>query len=231
MINTCLFFFISICLVFFSPKAQAGPVVIFGAPGGDITVNVTSHKEARFITTINQKYDFSCGSAALATLLTYHYADPVTEEEIFESMYYAGNQEKIRAEGFSLLDIKNYLRRRGYESDGFRTTLDKLQEAGVPAIVLINYNGYKHFVVIKGISSTEVLLGDPSNGVRRMTRTQFEPMWGGLLFLIRNNQEIANMYFNQENDWKINPRAPLRFALRPQELGNITWMLPGKNDF
>jgi predicted double-glycine peptidase len=192
---------------------------------------VTSQKEARFKTTLKQRYDFSCGSAALATLLTFHYADPVGEEDIFQSMYDAGNQDKIKNEGFSLLDMKNYLSARGYKSDGFRTSLDKLKDVGVPAIVLINNKGYEHFVVIKGVTATEVLLGDPSNGVRRMPRTKFETMWGGLLFLIWNKDEIAKKYFNQENEWRINPRPSMEFALARQELSNITWLLPGKNDF
>ena len=64
-----------------------------------------------------------------------------------------------------------------------------------------------------------------------MPRTQFESMWNGLLFLIRNKDKVAKHYFNQENEWKINPRPPLALALGRQELSNITWMLPGKNDF
>ncbi len=226
-----LTFFIWIAVIFLSPLAHAGTVMVFGASGGDFSINMTSQKEARFKTTLKQQYDFSCGSAALATLLTFHYEDPVSEAEIFKSMYKAGNQDKIRKEGFSLLDIKNFLSRRGYHSDGFRTSLDKFKKVGIPAIVLIDNKGYKHFVVVKGITSTEILLGDPSNGVRRIPRTQFETMWSGLLFLIRSKSEVARQYFNQENEWTVNQKAPLNLALKRQELANITWLLPGKNDF
>lgn len=226
-----LLFSILIVSVFLSAPAHSGTVMVFGASGGDFSVNVTSQKEARFKTTLKQKYDFSCGSAALATLLTFHYEKPVSEAEIFKTMYDAGDQDKIRKYGFSLLDMKNYLNGRGFQSDGFRISLDKLKDIGIPAIVLIDHKGYKHFVVIKGISSTEILIGDSSNGVRRIPRTQFESMWNGLLFLIRNNDEVAKHYFNQENEWKINPRSPLDLALARQEFSNITWMLPGKNDF
>lgn len=205
--------------------------MVFGASGGNIAVNITSRKEALFKTILKQQYDFSCGSAALATLLTFHYADPVSEEEIFKSMYNAGNKDKIRKDGFSLLDIKNYLSRRGYQSDGFRASLDKLQEIGIPALVLINQKGYLHFVVIKGITPTEVLLGDPSNGVRRMDRSQFESIWGGLFFLIRSKHNVAKQYFNQQDEWNINPKPPMHLVLERQELSAISLMLPGKNDF
>lgn len=205
--------------------------MVFGASGGYLAVKVTSQQETRFTGTVKQRYDYSCGSAALATLLSFHYADPVSEEEVFRSMYDAGDKEKIQKEGFSLLDMKNYLSKRGYHADGFRTSLDKLKEIGIPAIVLINYKGYSHFVVIKGVTQTEVLLGDPSRGVRRMVRSEFASMWGGLLFLIRNEYTVAKRSFNRESEWYINPRPPLHLALERQELANITLMLPGANDF
>ena len=70
---------------------------------------------------------------------------------MFERMYASGNRAKIRAEGFSLLDMRRYLRSVGYEADGFELPLDKLLEEGVPAIVLLNDRGYRHFVVVKGL--------------------------------------------------------------------------------
>ncbi|MBE9485554.1 MAG: C39 family peptidase [Chloroflexi bacterium] len=214
-----------------SPPASAADITVPGVSGGDITVKVTSLKEMRFKTTIRQQYDFSCGSAALATLLTFHYEDPLGEPEVFKAMYDAGNQEKIKKEGFSLLDIKKYLKARGYRADGFRTTLDKLKGIGIPAIVLIDHDGYRHFVVVKGVTGSKVLLGDPSHGLRRMPHDRFESMWNGLLFLIRNRQDVATRYFNRERAWKIYARAPLGMALGNNELANITWMLPGEHDF
>jgi predicted double-glycine peptidase len=223
--------FVAATSLIMSPPAGAGVIVVPSASGGDFTVKVTSLKEARFKNTIQQQYDFSCGSAALATLLTFHYEDPLGEPEIFKAMYDAGNQEKIKKDGFSLLDIKKYLKARGYQADGFRTTLDKLAGIGVPAIVLINHDGYRHFVVVKGVTTNEVLLSDPSRGVRRMPRDRFESMWNGLLFLIRNKKDIAAQHFNLEQEWQIHARAPLGMALGNNELANITWMLPGEHDF
>src|SRR3546814_12982374 len=67
-----------------------------------------------------------------------HYEMPTDEARAFEEMFVRGDQAKIQAEGFSMLDIKQFLDRRGLQSDGFRMTLDKLAEIGVPAIALIN---------------------------------------------------------------------------------------------
>lgn len=223
---------IIICLLLAMPSLSlAGVVTVPAATGGDLSVKVKSLKELRFRTVIGQQYDFSCGSAALATLLAYHYEDRVTEQDIFKEMYEKGNQEKIRREGFSLLDIKNYLGARGYRADGFRTNLDKLAAIGVPAIVLINHNGYRHFVVVKGISQREVLLGDPATGLKRMARADFEPMWNGILFLIRNKKDVAQSTFNRSGEWSVHAKAPLGVALSNTDLARVTFLLPGSNDF
>lgn len=182
-------------------SCRAGVVQVPGAFLGGINVPVASLKELRFKRTIQQQYDFSCGSAALATLLTYHYEDRVREDEVFMAMYKNGDQAKIRREGFSLLDMKNYLERRGYRADGFKMSLDRLRVIGVPAIVLISLHGYKHFTVVKGVTEGEVLLGDPALGCRVMTRTEFEASWNGLLFLVRTRKDVAAKHFNQMTEW------------------------------
>ncbi|MFV0439235.1 MAG: C39 family peptidase [Desulfopila sp.] len=215
----------------FAGTSRAGTVMIPGASGINIAVKITSQEEARYQTILKQQYDFSCGSAALASLLTFHYADPVSEDEVFTSMYAAGDKMKIRQNGFSLLDMKNYLRRRGYAADGFKTSLDKLQEVGIPAIVLITQRNYAHFVIIKGVTPTEVLLGDPSSGIRRLTRTTFDSIWGGLLFIIRNKAHIAKHHFNDINEWQINPPAPTYVVLRQLRDSNIGLTLRGINEF
>ena len=86
--------------------ALAGSIELRVPHGGGYSVPVTSLKEARFRATVRQQYDFSCGSAAVATLLTYQYGMPVDEAEVFEHMYATGDQARIRAEGFSLLDMR-----------------------------------------------------------------------------------------------------------------------------
>src|SRR3546814_9354722 len=75
------------------------------------SIPVMSLKEKRWTNVVRQQYDFSCGSAAVATLLTYHYEMPTDEARAFEEMFVRGDQAKIQAEGFSMLDIKQFLDR------------------------------------------------------------------------------------------------------------------------
>ncbi|MDR3578682.1 MAG: C39 family peptidase [Oryzomonas sp.] len=189
------------CCLARAREGDAGTIYAPAAFLGPVAVKVTSLKELKFRRTVQQQYDFSCGSAALATLLTYHYEDRVPEAEIFMAMYNAGDKDKIRREGFSLLDMKNYLQRRGYQSDGFKISLDKVRQVGVPALVLISNHGYKHFVVLKGVAARTVLLGDPALGARVMARKEFEESWNGLVFLVRSHKEVAVRHFNQAAEW------------------------------
>lgn len=208
----------------------AGSVTVPGATGGGLfSVHVKSMKEARFRTTVRQKYDFSCGSAALATLLTYHYEDPVREQEVFDKMFDDGDKEKIRKDGFSMLDMKTFLEGRGYTADGYKATLDQLAAVGVPAITLINVNGYKHFVVIKGVSSAGVAVGDPSIGGRVIPRSEFEAMWNAPLFLIRTNKTVAASHFNRKQDWHVKEKSPLGMALTAGDLATTTFLVQGRN--
>ena len=198
--------------LFITATVNAQQNQISSMVGGDVILPVTSLRETRLLGTLLQKYDFSCGSAAVATLLTHHYGYPVTESVIFEDMYRQGDQKKIKSEGFSLLDLKRGLAAHGFEADGFVQPLEKLVQARLPAIVLINENGYQHFVVIKGLQADRVLIGDPAHGTRAMGRKAFEAAWpSGLLLVVHNRTESAR--FNLAADWRAAPRAPLAAGL------------------
>ena len=187
---------------------HADTLELAGMGSGSFAVPVTSLKEARFKATLRQQYDFSCGSAALATLLSHHYGQVVTEQMVFEEMFASGEQEKIRKEGFSLLDMKKYLKLHGYEADGFELPLSTLQDTALPAIVLVSDKGYQHFVVVKGLQDGRILLGDPSGGSRAMSITAFEAIWSNkVLFVIHNQRQLAR--FNQLADWQVTPKAPI----------------------
>ena len=198
--------------------------------GGRYALNVTSLKEARFKATTRQQHDFSCGSAAVATLLTHHYNYPVTEQSVFDEMFARGDKEKIRREGFSMLDMKGYLTAHQFQADGFELPLDKLYESGLPAIVLISDKGYHHFVVIKGMRDGRILVGDPSSGTRAMSRTGLQSIWvNKLLFVIHNKQKEAR--FNAPEDWLVAPRAPLTAAVNMDDLSRVTMGKFGPGDF
>ena len=181
---------------------------IAGLPGIEPSVSVQSFQARRFAAVIPQEFDYSCGSAALATLLTYGYNRPVGEMPVFRSMVLHGNKALIEKYGFSLLDMKLYLQRQGLPSGGFRAPLSKLAAVGVPAIVLINERGYNHFVVITGVEDGYVLIADPAVGMRTERVGIFEHQWSGIFFVILNHAIEARTHFNEERNWALAPQAP-----------------------
>ena len=208
--------------------AQAQAVRFHDLGGGSYSLPVISLKQSRVAGTVLQQFDFSCGSAAVATLLTHHYGVPVAEQTVLQEMYAVGDQPKIQKEGFSLLDMKRYLAGLGFTADGFKQPLDKLNEARVPAVALVNEAGYHHFVVIKGLDATHVLVGDPAKGIRALSRAQFDSIWiDGLLFVIHNRMDQAR--FNQRSDWGAVPRAPLLAAR--DGLAGVGLVKHGPGDF
>ncbi len=218
------------CAVVVLTTAQAGNVRIQGA-GGAFSLAVKSLKETRWETVVRQQYDYSCGSAAVATLLTFHYELPTREEDVFQAMFGMSDKKKIRAEGFSMFDMKKYLDAQHLRSDGFRVTLDKFAEIGVPGITLINTNGYRHFVVIKGIEGDRILVGDPALGTAVVPRAKFETIWNGVVLAAREDVQTARQHFNQNRDWRVRPKAPVGKGVSRTGLGTFTLTLPGRNEF
>ena len=217
-------------LLLLAPLAVAGSVWL-PEVAGTSNVPTKSLQESKFAQVVRQQYDFSCGSAAVATLLTFHYARQTNEQDAFGAMYAAGDKEKIAVAGFSLLDMKSYLESIGYMADGYQTTLDTLESAGIPAIALINHRGYRHFVVIKGIRNDQVLIGDPALGTKLVSRSGFEAIWeNGVLFIIKNKPEVGKHYFNQATEWNALGRAPLGTALPADSLAQLTVGLPRIGD-
>ncbi|MUV12852.1 C39 family peptidase [Noviluteimonas gilva] len=208
--------------------AHAGSLALNDG-SGDYKVRVTSLKEARFATVVRQRYDFSCGSAAVATLLTHHFGRPVREEDVFAEMYAHGDQARIRKLGFSLLDMRRYLQSHGFRADGFSLPIDKLAEEGVPAIVLLNDRGYRHFVVVKGMRGNRVLVGDPAAGLRTIRRDRFETLWESrVLFVVHNHRELAQ--FNNPRDWRIAPAGPLELSIQRDGLQHVVMPRRGPGD-
>ena len=212
------------------PAHPARAIELAAVAGARMVVPVKSWKETRFTATVRQQFDFSCGSAALATLLSHHYGYHVTEETVFEQMYLKGDQQKIRQQGFSLLDMQAFLASRGFRADGFELPLEKLVQAQLPAIVLVSDKGYHHFVVIKGIADGRILVGDPSSGTRTIGLARFRELWRSkLLFVIHDyNGAVA---FNRDADWRAAPLAPLAQGMARNTFDAVSLPKFGPGDF
>jgi predicted double-glycine peptidase len=163
------------------------PYEVDDLPSGSSAVapargQVRSLLEIRRDKVVVQQWDFSCGAAALATILNYQHGDPVTERQVAKGLIarkeYLENPDLVRTRfGFSLLDLKRYVDERGYEGIGYGDlTLEDLIERA-PIMVPVDFNGYNHFVVFRGKMGNRVLLADPAYGNRTMRARDFEAAW------------------------------------------------------
>jgi uncharacterized protein len=218
------------CALAGASSAWAGEVAVESA-GYAFNAPVKTLKELRFRRVVKQEYDFSCGSAAIATLLTYHYGRPTLEDTALQAMFAVGDKDKIRREGFSMLDMKTYLESLGYRAEGYKVDLDKIAEVGVPGIVLIKSNGYLHFVVLKGVRGNLVLVGDSALGTKFMTREKFLDIWNGVFLVILSDIKEAKNGFNRDQDWAGQVAVPLGAALGRDSLASMTLLMPGRNSF
>ncbi|MNJ49402.1 Lactococcin-G-processing and transport ATP-binding protein LagD [compost metagenome] len=95
-----------------------------------------------------------------------------------EGLLHYGEAEKIaERRGFSLLDMKRFVSALGYESGGFRAGFEDLEGLEHPAIVPIEYAGFKHFVVVRDVRDDHVFVADPALGNISFTRARFEAVW------------------------------------------------------
>lgn len=196
--------------------------------GGSYAVQVMTWWDIPFRSVVRQRYDFSCGSAAIATLLTFHYGQPTSETAPFRAMWEVGDREAIRKVGFSMLDMKTYLKSRGYRAEGFRINIDQLSQVKRPTIALLNLKGFKHFVVIKGVRGDRVLTGDSVLGLNEYSLSDFDKHWNGILLAIVDGADRRPV-FNLAGDWGPWSKAPLEEdgALHVSA-GDLTTNLPPK---
>ena len=139
---------------------------------------VRSLLEIRRENVVVQKWDVSCGAAALATLLTYQHGRPVSEEAVARGMLRRTDPLRVKHRGgFSLLDMKRFADGLGFEGDAYQQVEAKDLEEMAPAIVPVVLHGYPHFVVYRGRVGESVLLADPAFGNRVMPWDQFEAAW------------------------------------------------------
>lgn len=157
-------------------------------PGaGIVHVRTTSLADERFANIVRQSVDYSCGAAAVATILRYAFGLPETENSIIRGLLTVSDLESVKKRGFSLLDIKRFLNTIGYGGAGYKLPLEDLYRVKVPTIVLVTIEGYEHFVVLKKATPEYVYVADPMLGNRRVDTSDFLNTWNGVVFVIASS--------------------------------------------
>lgn len=169
----------------------------------DEVVNVEPLSSQKFNNVVRQAYDYSCGSAALTTVLDFYLGRNFQERQVMEGLLRYGETERIvQRRGFSLLDMKRLVTALGHPSGGFKAEADDLRELDHPAIAPIEYAGFKHFVVIRAVYDERVYVADPALGNISFTLHRFLEVWdNNVLFIVfPNGHKPASGLELQEQD-------------------------------
>lgn len=154
---------------------------------------IRSLKEIRGEGVVRQKWDMSCGAAALSTLLTYDFKDNTPETAIVVWILHRVDPVRVRARGgFSLLDLKRFAQARGYTAEGFSgMTIEELATQKTSVIVPIRVKGYDHFIVVRQIVAGRVIVADPGFGNLTMKVDRFKALWkDGIVFIVHPPTEL-----------------------------------------
>lgn len=197
--------------------------------------------ELRSAGCVRQMGEYSCGAAALATLMNM-FGDPVTEQQILESIYSRESlvrkvdekESTVVLRALNLEDLETASRERGFkalslQADSGEAAVQAIQTLQ-PAIARLSlHKEYLHFVVIRAIQNEWVSISDPAYGNFKIPLKQFYANWqageryiftiGKKPFLAYEKQETGEMFVKRDEgdappaDADISPRNLYRSAM------------------
>jgi predicted double-glycine peptidase len=141
---------------------------------------VYSWREIKTRSIVMQQRDYSCGAAALATLLRFYWGHDVNEERVLATVEKLLDDEQLRdreREGLTMADVKDAAVELGYLATVGEVTYSELTGAKVPVVVVVNLGGTNHFVVFRGVVGEAVFLADPLRGNVRIHTDAFQQAW------------------------------------------------------
>ena len=126
------------------------------------------HRDLRYAGVVGQADWYTCGPAAVATLLTHYYGIATPEAEalqLAEGFMAAAGRETGQA--LTALALRQTLEAKGIPTRGYRVSPEALANyfarGGLPVILHLT-EPHKHFVVGVGMVGDHIVLADPSWG-------------------------------------------------------------------
>lgn len=187
---------------------------IVGIENISLNQNVKPADEFTFKHVIKQEFDYSCGSAALATLLNFYLDEKLSEQQVIQGLIQYGDSGKIQERrAFSLLDMKRFVEVLGYTGNGYRAEFDDIKALDKPAIIPIELSGYKHFVVYRGVYGNHIFFADPFRGNTSFTIETFLKIWSqNYVFIVSKDDVKMNALRLKDEDLRIIEFDMTRYA-------------------
>jgi ATP-binding cassette subfamily B protein len=129
---------------------------------------------------VEQAEEMDCGAACLA-MICRHYGIPMTLGKLRELA-------NVTTQGATLDSLARAGESLGFTTRGVQCTFDALMGFELPFI--IHWEGY-HYVVVYGVSKSQVWLADPALGFRKLSVEEFERGWSGTCLLFTPGQTMV----------------------------------------
>jgi len=131
---------------------------------------------------VEQAEQMDCGAACLA-MICKHYGIAMTLGKLRELA-------NVTTQGATLDSLARTGESVGLTTRGLQCTFDALRGFELPFIV--HWEGY-HYVVVYGISSTQVWVADPAVGFRTLSVEQFERGWSGTCLTFSRRSDVVQV--------------------------------------
>lgn len=131
---------------------------------------------------VRQQSVMDCGAACLATVCRY-YGKQVSLNQMRELA-------RVGRAGTSMLNILRAANELGFETIPVLSTIEHLAASHLPAIV--NWNGY-HWIVVYKIMNKNVVVADPADGLKKMSREEFLEGWTRYTLFIKPTEKIMEI--------------------------------------
>lgn len=172
---------------------------------------ITPYRSLRYQQTIGQTDIYTCGAAAVATLFTHFYNQPVGELEVLEIA------EKIMEEsgknpeesGLNAFSLKQALITQGIDADVKEVTLEQLRQyfnrGGLPIIIHVTIP-QPHYLLAVGLVEDWLIVSDPTlgRGMFPLENLNTQKGFSGIVIMARPSAEVAQVARQQQQlseDW------------------------------
>ena len=131
---------------------------------------------------VEQAEEMDCGAACLA-MLCRHYGINMTLGKLRELA-------NVTAQGATLDSLARAGEALGFGARGVQCTFDALQGFELPFIV--HWEGY-HYVIVYGVSPSQVWVADPAVGFKKMSVEEFERGWSGTCLVFTPGEQLVQL--------------------------------------
>ena len=131
---------------------------------------------------VEQAEEMDCGAACLA-MICKHYGINITLGKLRELA-------NITTEGATLDSLARVGESLGFTTQGVKCTFNVLLGFDLPFIA--HWEGY-HYIIVYGVSKSNVWIADPATGFRKFTISAFEKGWSGNCLVFIPGADLAQL--------------------------------------